>query len=40
MVAVGERWGGKDRDEWGSSDSLRLALTAELKKKKKGRWGQ
>lgn len=28
--------GGKDRDEWGSSDSLRLALTAELKKKKKG----
>lgn len=27
--------GGKDRDEWGSSDSLRLALTAELKKKKR-----
>lgn len=39
MVAVGERWGGKDRGEWGSSGSLRLALMAELKKKKE-RWGQ
>ena len=34
VVAVGERWGRKDRDEWDTSGSLGLALMAELKKKK------